>query len=683
MTFSSVLQFECFGVRGPLRIFLFRLHRVHFALILFLPVIHCVYAIPRSKVFQLDYLTNAVGSALLALSNGMSNCLLPFNCLPHPNSLFTVARFDDIICDFANRTYQHFVVLGVVSLLVYLSFICLCLWLLLFQLPRRLLVGDIRFVRCCNFLVSNFRPGGEVSVVLLLCRAPLASLLPLVPSVAGKFCFMNIVLIGSLFLSTLGQPWRSSTCNNLDLVLLTGMLMLLDLASYLIPELEIPTMATVCVVTACLMVLATVGTVIVSVLRFALLQSYKPYRIYISSHQRVTGCYARMLKMEFDRRGIKAFLEDDAAAPLSLQELLLIVSQDTDTVVFLATREALGQKTCVGEMVIAQVHNVHTVLLAFPSFIEPSEIFIADSGKIIPGIVDLVSLRIGLQEIEETFRWIGTLPTFRIAETMTHESVAQVLSFLLAIPTKDGLCDLDLIKSEDSRKPTPDCLIMADLENLEAAATAMVLRGLMMPLLLECTCEEVEVLTEKSVPAEVMYVFLVCSDGCFETPRFANWLLQLRSLNGAQVAILPVIAESGFRFPSLTFHSELLEIQQLQSFDLGSYAKIIRALFGELWFFVGFTPQSSSAKELHLRAEQAHALLLAARPLAERLAAVEAEKEVQDQDEETQQVVSLAKSERAELNSSQLQLTMRSDLNMTFMAEIYQMYFNPTVHEAI
>ena len=27
------------------------------------------------------------------------------------------------------------------------------------------------------------------------------------------------------------------------------------------------------------------------------------------------------------------------------------------------------------------------VLLAFPSFIEPSEIFIADSGKIIPGIV--------------------------------------------------------------------------------------------------------------------------------------------------------------------------------------------------------------------------------------------------------------------------------------------------------
>ncbi len=26
-------------------------------------------------------------------------------------------------------------------------------------------------------------------------------------------------------------------------------------------------------------------------------------RIYISSHHRVTGCYARMLKMEFDRRG--------------------------------------------------------------------------------------------------------------------------------------------------------------------------------------------------------------------------------------------------------------------------------------------------------------------------------------------------------------------------------------------
>lgn len=31
-------------------------------------------------------------------------------------------------------------------------------------------------------------------------------------AVTLQFCFMNIVLIGSLFLSTLGQPWRSSTC---------------------------------------------------------------------------------------------------------------------------------------------------------------------------------------------------------------------------------------------------------------------------------------------------------------------------------------------------------------------------------------------------------------------------------------------------------------------------------------
>eukprot|EP00435_Cladocopium_sp_Y103_P009902 s4567_g2.t1 len=243
---------------------------------------------------------------------------------------------------------------------------------------------------------------------------------------------------------------------------------------------------------------------------------------------------------------------------------------------------------------------------------------------------------------------------------------------------KDRVCDL-----ETTRKTSPDCLILADLENLEAAATAMVLQGLMAPLLQQHTCEEVEVWEENTVPKEVMYVLLVCSDGCFETQGFASWLLQLRSLNGAQVAILPIIAESGFHFPSLTFHSELLRIPHLQSFDLGSYAKIIRALFGELWFFVAFTPQSSGSKELHLRAEQAHALLCAARPLAERLAAVEAETKVQDQDEDTQKAMSTMKTMSSADSNHSLTATVRIDLDLAFMAEIYQMYFNPTVGERL
>jgi hypothetical protein len=34
-----------------------------------------------------------------------------------------------------------------------------------------------------------------------------------------------------------------------------------------------------------------------------------------------------------------------------------------------------------------------------------------------------------------------------------------------------------------------------------------------------------------------------------------------------QVAILPIIAESGFRFPSLTFHSELLHLADAEMWD--------------------------------------------------------------------------------------------------------------------
>lgn len=654
----------CSGGGGPVLKFLVRALRLTLGLGVVVPVIHAIYVL-KSEVYHFDYITNAAGSAFIAFGgNVMNSCMLPFLCLPHPNGLSSVHQFDAVLCD-DNQAYRVLVFLGYLLMLIPIGFVCLCFWLLFWELPQRVLRGDMRFVRCCNFLLCNFRPGAEKPVAMFLCRGVVAALVPFIPSTAGKVCFMNIVLFFSLFVVALGQPWRSSVCNTLDLALLGGMLMLLDLGSYLIPELEIHTLVYVCMVAACLMVLATIGTVIVSVVRFAMLQSNKPYRIYISYHHTATGCYARMLKMYLDKHGIKSF-QDDAAQ--RLQELLQVVSQDTETLVFLGTRAALHQCSCVGELVTARVHEVPTVLLAFPSFTEPSEIFIADSGKIIPGVVDLVSLRIGLQDIEETFRWIGDLPTFRIPERMTHASLAQVLSFLMGNHV------------ETTRKTSPDCLILADLENVEAAATAMVLQGLMAPLLQQQTCEEVEVWEENTVPKEVMYVLLVCSDGCFETQGFASWLLQLRSLNGAQVAILPIIAESGFRFPSLTFHSELLRIPHLQSFDLGSYAKIIRALFGELWFFVAFTPQSCGSKELHLRAEQAHALLVLARPLAERLAAVEAETKVQDQDEDTQKAVIAMKTISSGSNLS-LTATVRSDLDMAFMAEIYQMYFNPTVGE--
>eukprot|EP00913_Durusdinium_trenchii_P023615 g22187.t1 len=381
-------------------------------------------------------------------------------------------------------------------------------------------------------------------------------------------------------------------------------------------------------VTATLMVMATLSTVIGCIIRYAILQTRKQYRFYISSYTAATGSYARMLKMEFEHSGLRAFLDADAAKMPSLQERLSILSNCTESgphyLYTVGDREAFCQMTCIGEMVTAHVHDLHSVLLTFPSFVEPWEIF-HDLQKIIPDIMDLVSLRIGLQEIQDAFRWVVGLESFAISSTMTKQCLPQVVAFLEGHKEK--------------------CFIA--------------------PLLQGWTCEVVEVLMDTSVPADVIFVLLVCSDGCFETPRFAHWLLQLRSSNNAQVFMLPIIAEPGFRFPSLTFHMELLmpgvgsivfgfggvvgsdglsfnelflagieneadevgKLPSLETFDLASYAQIIRALFCELWFFVAFCPQSSGKKELYLRSEQAHALLQAARPLAERLAAVEAEVE--------------------------------------------------------
>ncbi|CAK9021819.1 unnamed protein product [Durusdinium trenchii] len=674
---SLFFSFQCASNHNPVQVFILSGYRLTFGLALLIPLVHGLWCAWRGlNFFTCHMLTNVVGNCMLAFStNQMHNLLTPFVCKHHPNRLYTVSGYTEILCD-GNEAHMQMVVFGLLGMPLPLGFVALCLWLLFSELPKRMLRGDIRFVRRCHFLVGNFRPGAEVSVAIFIARGALSCFVDLVPTVAGKVLCMNLLLLVSLLLTAIGKPWRSSLCNALDLTLLVGVLNVLDLGSYLIPELDVQTMANICMVTATLMVMATLSTVIGCIIRYAILQTRKQYRFYISSYTAATGSYARMLKMEFEHSGLRAFLDADAAKMPSLQERLSILSNCTETVIFLGTREAFCQMTCIGEMVTAHVHDLHSVLLTFPSFVEPWEIF-HDLQKIIPDIMDLVSLRIGLQEIQDAFRWVVGLESFAISSTMTKQCLPQVVAFLEGHKEK---CRLDLDKAD---KPHADCLILADLDNLEAAATAMILQGFIAPLLQGWTCEVVEVLMDTSVPADVIFVLLVCSDGCFETPRFAHWLLQLRSSNNAQVFMLPIIAEPGFRFPSLTFHMELLKLPSLETFDLASYAQIIRALFCELWFFVAFCPQSSGKKELYLRSEQAHALLQAARPLAERLAAVEAEVEVQDQDEDTRQAVAEMSREGTVTSvTSQTLPTIPSNPNLEYMAEIYQMYFNPTVHES-
>ena len=60
----------------------------------------------------------------------------------------------------------------------------------------------------------------------------------------------------------------------------------------------------------------------------------------------------------------------------------------------------------------------------------------------------------------------------------------------------------------------------------------------------------------------------------------AQWLLQVSQIDSC--AILPIIAEDGFRFPTQSFYDDLSTYSQLEKVDLRTYVRVIKTVFQEM-----------------------------------------------------------------------------------------------------
>eukprot|EP00435_Cladocopium_sp_Y103_P061231 s102_g22.t2 len=202
-------------------------------------MVHCVYiAYKRAKTFRITLLLRTVGTLFMVFFISLCSSLLaPFRCHIHPNGLWTVQSYDEVFCDGTQELLQMALVGGFACLLP-VSFLVLSVWIILYQLPKRLENADVQFIRACSFLFVRFRPGAEVFSVLFLARNTLVVLCPLLPSSAGKVVCMNILLSGSLVITAFYKPWRAPACNFLDLLLVTGMLVILDMGSLFVTEVD-------------------------------------------------------------------------------------------------------------------------------------------------------------------------------------------------------------------------------------------------------------------------------------------------------------------------------------------------------------------------------------------------------------------------------------------------------------
>ncbi|CAE7862881.1 unnamed protein product, partial [Symbiodinium microadriaticum] len=193
----DMLSISCFTSMGP--VFKYALRS------LIAPIFVCVVVVLhgvnlllkgnlRKGDLEISQLLRTIGSLFLIFYISVFTAILaPFQCNYHPNGRSTVQEYHTVFCD-GQDEHLHMSIIGGVATLMPISFLVICTWVTLVELPRRLQEADVRFVRACSFLYIRFRPGAEIFSVLYLTRNALIVLCPLIPSVSTKLVCMNILL---------------------------------------------------------------------------------------------------------------------------------------------------------------------------------------------------------------------------------------------------------------------------------------------------------------------------------------------------------------------------------------------------------------------------------------------------------------------------------------------------------
>ena len=295
--------------------------------------------------------------------------------------------------------------------------------------------------------------------------------------------------------------------------------------------------------------------------------------------------------MELKRSGSRftTFIDSDNLTDLS--QLFSYVSNDTQTFVLVASCEVLKRKWCMGELVMARLAEVETILLTLPDFGWPDDAFIQSYARIVPDIRDLAAYGLGLSEVQDTLRWLHTVKSHAIAPEFSRHILAATVGKLTGITR--------VYAETKQQGDSSDYLILADPENMEAMATAEVLGHFLVGIIPERGLSARVLAVDGNVSRTDTRLLLLCTQTCFQSRHIARWLLQARVVPECQ--LLPVLADEAFHVPRR--HGEgLSHPARVENIDDVAYAQIIKAVFLEV--ALPFIPSQSSEVDLAIRARQ-------------------------------------------------------------------------------
>lgn len=618
----EMLNFGCAASMGPVVTFLTRC--------LFLPMValitllvHLLYTlVKREKSWHWNRFLRTLGTISMVFFIILFSLLLaPFQCQEHPSGFWTIRRYGTVFCDGTGEQVHMFIVGGLACSMP-ITFLAICSWAIMVKLPRSLAQSDAHFLEACSFLIRRFRPGTEMFSVIFLVRNAMVAMTPLIFAKSGRLVTMSLLLYVNIMMVAFFKPWRFMVCNLLDMVLLMGMLVILDMG--FVAARDTNENATMLIVMGFMlaMLLAVFATLTYGSYKFVAQKYRKQFRFFLCHQKNAAGSMARLLKIQLERAlpGTKTFIDCDDLNDLT--RLFSYVGQDTQTFLVLGSPSILTRKWCVGEMVTARANKVDTLILTWPQYNTPDEKFVSQYSKIVPDIHELSKFGIGLSEVEDTLRWLGTVDTLALPDQINEETSVLMANALAKVKT-----DRRTYREYGTKTESSTCPILVDHNSTEAMACAMVLSAMLKPQLLGTHVSPPTIMRQdaKLGPSTTTSLFL-CSENCFKSQNIMTWMLQACKISGC--CMIPVISEDGFEIPSESSLNELATNNSMAEEDVGQFILSIRALFQEI--AVVFVPQnySSTHEDLELRAKQAAMRLTAKmQPLAEKMKMIQSDEE--------------------------------------------------------
>eukprot|EP00429_Kryptoperidinium_foliaceum_P006860 CAMPEP_0176023690 /NCGR_PEP_ID=MMETSP0120_2-20121206/11562_1 /TAXON_ID=160619 /ORGANISM="Kryptoperidinium foliaceum, Strain CCMP 1326" /LENGTH=748 /DNA_ID=CAMNT_0017356857 /DNA_START=26 /DNA_END=2268 /DNA_ORIENTATION=+ len=469
--------------------------------------------------------------------------LQPFQCTLHPNGMWTVVAYEDIVC-WSSESTSHgaMVIFSLIALLLPIS-ISASVCMTVRQYPRAMRRGDAEFLQSFGFLFIRFRPQVYWYTRVIMFRSLFIGFVPVVPRASAQIYLLQVALIVSFALVIHFKPWRVASMNWLDVLLGAVMLVFLNIASFtaMVAAQDVQIIGWLCMGLALLVTFVAPAVMFVSMIR-RLHATARRYQFFLCHHKADMGAFARWLKMELV--GDPAVLGDvflDSDNLDSLDRLLNFVAADTQSLVVLGSRSIYSRPWCIAEMATAYGNGVGLLVLALPGYSAPTR-------EAIPGMFEGLDLEcllengISAELVAAALASICERPVGEVPLDLDVKAMGQ-LTERLARGDPQGFAQRGSTLRDDLAT-----VIIANVSDFEANASAHVLRALLTPHLHENVVQIPRVLrAEQDLPPNAQTAIVVFTCGCFEQPLFVAHLYEVCDVG---LRAMAVIADEYFEAPS-------------------------------------------------------------------------------------------------------------------------------------